>query len=197
MLESVDGKQLCLVDQYYNTNETGELMFSMSTAATNAGGWKASQMRKTILGSTDVENGDATPDATANPAANTLMAALPADLRAVLKPITKYTDNVGDSQEASAISPSIDYLPLMAEFEVFGAQNKANPNEQTHQAQYDYYKSGNSTKKFAHNNIQRAAGWWLRSPSSANNLFCAVLPTGSGMTANAYKSNGLPPVFLV
>ena len=197
MLEGMDGTQLCLLDQYYNTNETGDLIFSMNDMNANTGGWKASKMRKTILGSTDVENGDATPNAIANPAANTLMSALPADLRAVLKPIAKYTDNVGNSTDASAVTQTIDYLPLMAEFEVYGVQNKSNPNEQTHQAQYDYYKSGNSTKKFAHNNINRAAGWWLRSPSSTNNLFCAVLPTGNGMPSNSYKSNGLPPVFLV
>ena len=83
MLEGVDGKQLCLTDQYYNTNPSEVMAFSMNTTKTNAGGWKASKMRKTILGSTDVENGDATPDTVTNPATNTLMAALPADLLSV------------------------------------------------------------------------------------------------------------------
>ena len=146
MLESADGTQLCLVDQYYVTSTSEVMAFSMNTTKTNAGGWKASKMRKIILGSTDVEKGDATPNTIANPAANTLMAALPADLRAVLKPITKYTNNTGNSSAASAVSPTIDYLPIMAEFEVFGVQTNANPNEKTYQTQYESYKSGSTIK---------------------------------------------------
>lgn len=198
MLEGVDGKQLCLVDQYYNTL-TFELMgFSMNTTQTNAGGWKAAKMRKTILGSTDVENGDATPDTIANPAASSLMAALPADLRAVMKPITKYTNNVGNSQEASAILPAIDYLPLMAEFEVFGVQDKANSNEKTYQAQYDYYKSGKSKIKYKQDDDAIAAYWWLRSPDSgASHAFCYVNTDGTVYSQGAIYSRGVAPVFLV
>lgn len=199
LLEGVDGKQLCLVDQHYD-NYTSELMeFSMNIPSTNAGGWKSSKMRKTILGSTDVENGDATPDTIANPAANTLMAALPADLRAVLKPITKYTDNVGNkSTDASAASPTVDYLPLMAEFEVFGVQTYANPNEKTYQAEYEYYNSGNSKKKYKQKNVASAAYWWLRSPYSSNSVnFCAVGMSGTVSGRDPRLSYGLAPVFLV
>ena len=147
-------------------------------------------MRNTILGSTDV----------ANPAANTLMAALPADLRSVLKPITKYTDNVGHSSDASAISLTIDYLPLMAEYEVRGAQTNANNNEIRYQEQYEYYKSGNSTIKYKQNDVASAALWWLRSPKSSNSTdFCDVLINQSGMVFgnHATFSYGVAPVFLV
>ena len=196
MLESVDGKQLCLVDQHYRISTSEPMAFSMNATHTNAGGWKASKMRKTILGSTDVENGDATPDTVTNPAANTLMAALPADLRAVLKPITKYTDNVGNSEEASAILPAIDYLPLMAEFEVSGVRTDANPNEKTYQAQYEYYKSGNSPVKFKQNDAAVGASWWLRSPfSTLNYAFCVV--DIDGAFGEAVTSYGVAPVFLV
>lgn len=198
MIEGIDGKQLCLVDQYFDTKTSEVMAFSMNTTQTNAEGWKAAKMRKTILGSTDVENGDATPGTIANPAANTLMAALPADLRAVLKPITKYTNNVGNSGDASAVTPTIDYLPLMAEFEVFGVQTYANPNEKTYQAQYEYYKSGNSKKKYKQNNVASAADWWLRSPSSSYpSAFCPVYMDGTVDTAYANFSNGVAPVFLV
>ena len=199
MLEGIDGTQLCLVDQYYDTTTPEVMAFTMNTTQTNAGGWKASKMRKTILGSTDVENGDATPDTVTNPAANTLMAALPADLRAVLKPITKYTDNVGNSNEASAISPAIDYLPLMAEFEIFGVQTLANPNEKTYQAQYEYYKRGNSMTKYKQNDVASAAGWWLRSPYiSTSAYFCNVFSDREKAVGNyAYYSYGVAPAFLV
>ena len=198
MLESIDGKQVCLADQYYNT-ETSELMaFSMNTTLTTEGGWKAAKMRKKILGSTDVENGDATPDTIANPATNTLMAALPADLRAVLKPITKYTNNVGESSDASAVSPTIDYLPLLAEFEVSGVQTNANPNEQTYQAQYEYYQSGNSATKYRQNFFTVPGMWWLRSPNSSNyRQFCHVYLNGTGRPNHADYSYGVAPVFLV
>ena len=198
MLEGVDGKQLCLVDQYYNASTSGVMAFFMNTTETNAGGWKAAKMRKTILGSTDVENGDATPDTIANPATNTLMAALPADLRAVLKPVTKYTNNVGQSSAASAISATIDYLPLMAEFEVFGVQTYANPNEKTHQAQYEYYKSGDSKIKYKQNDVASAAFWWLRSPySSKDTHFCSVHINGTVNGSFGDSSRGLAPAFLV
>ena len=155
-------------------------------------------MRKTILGSTNVENGDATPDTIANPAANTLMAALPADLRAVLKPITKYTDNVGKSSAASAVSPSIDYLPLMAEFEVFGVQTRANPNEKTYQAQYEYYKGERSKIKYRQSDVASTAFWRLRSPDSiSSSSFCTV-GTGGGVDFfGGYSSLGVAPAFLV
>lgn len=198
MLEGADGKQLCLVDQYYGTNTSELMALSMNTTGTNAEGWKASKMRKTILGSTDVENGDATPDTIANPAANTLMAALPADLRAVLKPITKYTNNVGNSNAASAILPAIDYLPLMAEFEVFGVEKYANTNEQTYQAQYEYYKSGNSKIKYKQNDVASAADWWLRSPDYGSSYgFCLAFSDESVGAINASRSYGLAPAFLV
>ena len=199
MLEGMDGKQLCLVDQYFNTSPSEVMAFTMNETDTNTGGWKAAKMRKTILGSTDVENGDATPDAIANPAANTLMAALPADLRAVLKPLTKYTNNVGRSPEASAITPTIDYLPLMAEFEVFGVQTNANPNETTYQAQYEYYKSENSKIKYKQNDVASTANWWLRSPLAGGfgGGFCIVDIDGMDYFMMPHKSYGVAPAFLV
>lgn len=197
VLEGIDGKQLCLVDQYYGT-KTSELMaFSMNTTATNVGGWKASKMRKTILGSTDVENGDATPAAITNPAANTLMAALPADLRAVLKPITKYTDNVGNSGDASNISPSIDYLPLMTSFEGVGIAPGINQNEFDYQTKYEFYALMRKNVRYKHD-ADAAAGYWFRSPSSKNSTaFCSVRTDGAGFDASATNSMGLAPVFLV
>ena len=198
MLEGIDGKQLCLVDQYYGTITPEVMAFSMNTISENGGGWKAAKMRKTILGSTDVENGNATPNTITNPAANTLMAALPADLRAVMKPITKYTNNVGEYSDASAVSPAIDYLPLMAEFEVSGASQYANPNEKTYQAQYEYYKSGNSKIKYKQNDVASAAAWWLRSPYSTNpGSFCFVITDETVSNGDANGSIGVAPVFLV
>lgn len=202
LFADANGRQLALVDQYYDRSSVeSALSFAMnpgtSSTATNGGGWKKAKIRKNILGSTDVENGDATPATITSPGANTLMAALPANLRAVLKPITKYTDNVGNkSTSASAITATIDYLPLMAEFEVFSSRQKANENEKTYQAQYQYYKNGNSRIKYKHSDVSTGSYWWLRSPSSNGTAtFCCVIDSGSELGFYSGVSYGVSPVF--
>lgn len=191
-------KQLCLVDGSYNTSPSSATAFTMNTSDTNSGGWKNCHMRKTILGSTDVANGDATSAAITNPASGTLMAALPSDLRAVLKPITKYTNNVGQSLAASAITPTVDYLPLLSEYEVFKTTTRANTNEATYQAQYQYYANGKSKVKYQHNAVSNTAYWWLRSPNASDsNYFCFVYAGGTINSSYANGSYGVAPAFLV
>ena len=199
MLEGLDGKQFCLVDGSYGVTANSATAFTMNTSDTNSGGWKNCHMRKTILGSTDVANGDATSAAITNPASGTLMAVLPSDLRTVLKPITKYTNNVGQSSAASAITPTVDYLPLLSEYEVFKTTTRANTNEATYQAQYQYYANGKSKVKYRHNSVSNTAYWWLRSPyASASSNFCSVYTDGTiGSSGSAYRSYGVAPAFLI
>lgn len=201
LFANAQGKQLALVDQYYGASTSVITSFTMNPSVTSdittAGGWNKAKIRKNILGSTDIENGNATPATITSPGTNTLMAALPAELRALLKPITKYTDNVGNaSTSESAIKASIDYLPLMAEFEVFGTRKYANENEKTYQAQYQYYKDGNSKIKYKHSDVSTAAVWWLRSPSAGGaSNFCHVGTSGGAGGNFCGISYGLSPVF--
>ena len=197
LFANAQGKQLALIDQDFGEYVSAMTSFTINSTATNGGGWKKAKIRKNILGSTDVENGDATPATITNPGTNTLMAALPADLRSVLKPITKYTDNVGNSSYTSAITATIDYLPLMAEFEVFDTRTYANVNEKTYQAQYQYYKNGNSKKKYKHSNVSSSCNWWLRSPVSDNSTnFCTVIYNGDSVVRySSDVSFGIAPVF--
>ena len=198
MLEGADGKPLCLVDGSYSASNSSATTFTMNTSNTNNGGWKNCHMRKTILGSTDVANGDATSAAITNPASGTFMAALPSDLRAVLKPITKYTNNVGQSSAASAITPTVDYIPLLSEYEVFKTTTRANTNEAVYQAQYQYYANGKSKVKYQHNSVSNTARWWLRSPrASSSKTFCFVYTDGTINFNDANISYGVAPVFLV
>ena len=189
LMESADAtaKQLCLY------------LFAMNAGDTNSGGWKSCNMRKTFLGSTDTENGDATPVTTTGSVANTLMAALPADLRAVLKPITKYADNVGNNSiAASVITSTVDYLPSKSEFEVFGLITYANKDEEAYRVQYQYYKDGKSKIRYQHNNVTSAGHWWMRSPRAANTTrFCNVYETGVADTTDANLKIGVAPVFLI
>lgn len=142
---------------------------------------------------------DATSTCATSPVANTLMAALPSALRAVMKPMTIYTDNTaGGSDTASYVTKSVDYLPLLAEFEIFGSRSYANSAEKNYQEQYDYYKAGNSKIKYRHNSTSSTADWWERSPYYDNSSpFCAVGADGDANTIYARYSSGLAPAFRV
>lgn len=142
---------------------------------------------------------DATSTCATSPVANTLMAALPSALRAVMKPMTIYTDNTaGGSDTASYVTKSVDYLPLLAEFEIFGSRSYANSAEKNYQKQYDYYKAGNSKIKYRHNSTSSTAFWWERSPyCNGSTGFCYVVTNGCASISNAWSSFGLAPAFRV
>lgn len=189
------GTQICFVDGSYNNYNANQGSFTMNPAAnyqnsTNVGGWNASHMRKTLLGS------DKSPT---SPTANTFLAALPSDLRAVMKSCTKYSDNTGGgSDTASYVTVTTDYLWLLAEFEVQGARTYANSAEQNYQKQYDYYKSGNSKIFYRHNSVSSTAYWWLRSVRAGNSYyFCSVNTDGSASGNISGISLGVSPGFCV
>ena len=110
----ISNKLVGLCDGSYGSSVSGSGYFSMNTYRSNFGGWKSCYMRNTLLGN------DTTPS---SPTANSMLAALPPDLRAVMKPVTKYTDNTGagESDNASYVTATTDYLFLLAEFEYHGA----------------------------------------------------------------------------
>lgn len=215
-----NGKDIALCDSYYNQYQKydGTKYFQMnhwgtsSNYNTNYGGWAACDMRYDILGSTDVApsgygsqkatnatGNDPTDTCATNPKSNTLMSCFPAALRAVMKPITKWTDGVGNSSNAAAnLRETKDYLPLLAEFEVHGVRTYANEYEQTKQKQYDYYKNGNPKIKYNHSATTTAVYWWVRSARcDYATSFCCVYTGGSADTNRASYSHGLAPAFRV
>ena len=209
------GTDVCLVDGSYNSYKTdGSKIFNMNHWGNyNYGGWKACDLRYDILGSTNkapVNYGkaratsdtgyDAPTNTATSPVANTLMAALPADLRAVMKPITKYTDNKGNSSDVAAnVTSSLDYLPLLAEQEIFGGNRTySNQYEKNSQVQYAYYSAGNSKVKYRHSATGSTAYWWERSPYyGSGNSFCFVYANGNATYNYARYSYGLAPAFMV
>lgn len=175
-------------------------IFEMNTSNTNSGGWKNSNMRYAVLGSTNTQNGDATATTATSPVANSLMSCLPADLRSVMRPMCIYTDNIGGgSDTASYVTTTIDFLPLLAEFEIHGARRYANSAERNNQTQYAYFNNGNSKAKHSHADLSSTdTMWWSRSPASSNNIFfCAVNTDGSAYNWHAFNSNGVAPMFKV
>ena len=187
----INGTLVGLVDGNYGNSTSTTGAFTMNTSYTNSGGWNNSHMRKTVLGSNSTS--------ATSPAANTLLAALPADLRAVMKPATKYSDNTGGgSDTASYVTSTTDLLPLLSEFEYHGARSYANSAEKNYQAQYDYYRAGNSKVHYRHNATGTAANAWCRSVhSSTSDGFCRVHTDGSAYNYYADYSWALAPCFFV
>ena len=195
------GTDICLVDSHYNDYSTGgQKWFNMNHSSnTNSGGWKGCDLRYDVLGSTNSNNNDAGTTTATSPVSGTLMAALPSDLRAVMKPMNIYTDNTGGgSNTASYVTKSVDYLPLLAEYEIFGTRSYANSAEQNYQAQYQYYKNGNSKVKYRHSSTSSTANWWERSPGyDTGAAFCSVNTNGNASGSGAGNSYGLAPAFRV
>lgn len=177
-----------LCDSQYNNTTSSSGYFNWNTSNTNSGGWNACYKRKTLYGN------DGTPT---SPVANSLMAALPSELLAVMQPVTKYTDNTGNSSNTSgAVTATTDYLFDLSEFEVFGSRTYANQYEQNSQAQYDYYKAGNSRVAYNHTAVTTAVWWGLRSPFyNSYNSFVVVWTDGNFNYTIAYYSGGLRPGF--
>ena len=177
------GTDICFTDSKYNNTGGG---FRMNTTNTNSGGWASSNMRTEICGTS------------LSSYSGTFIAVLPAALRAVLKPVTKYTDNTGNSSEASAVTATTDYIFLLSEYEVFGAISYGNTNEKSKQAQYAYYSAGNRKIKYQHGSTSTAAYWWLRSPrSNISEYFVYVNAGGKVDRYDAYRSYGFAPGFCV
>lgn len=187
--KTTSGTDIAFCDSNYNMADSSQ-GFRMNLSNSNSGGWNGSYGRKTLLGNSGTPN---------SPPANSFMAALPADLRAVMKPVTKYTDNSGGGSNTSgSVTATTDYLFFLAEFEVQGTCSSANQYEQNYQAQYDYYKAGNSKVKYRHDATGTAVYHWCRSPYCNNShFFCYVRPNGSADNSNAYTSFGLAPGFCV
>ncbi len=174
-----------------NYNQTGSTPgFRMNLSNTNVGGWNGSYGRKTLLGNIGTPT---------SPPEGSFMSALPADLRAVMKSVTKYTDNTGNASNApNAVTPTTDYLFFLSEFEVQGVRSYANQYEQNYQAQYDYYKAGNSKVKYRHDATGTAVWHWCRSAGYGNSFyFCIVSTSGAAAGNYAHYSGGLAPGFCV
>ena len=181
------GKDVCLCDSSYNSAVSTTDYFSMNRSRNNSGGWKSSQMRTNICGtSLSIYSG-------------TIIAVIPAALRAVLKSVTKYTDNTGGgSTAASAVTATTDYFFLLSEYEVFGGISYANGNESSKQAQYAYYSAGNSKIKYRYDKTSTTAYWWLRSTVAGySDRFVDVNRDGGVSVYYADYSYGFAPGFCV
>ena len=185
------GTDVCFCDNQYGPDSgwpfAGAGYFVINASETNSGGWKSSQMRTNICGTS------------LSSYSGTIIAVIPAALRAVLKSVTKYTDNTGNrSTAASNVTATTDYFFLLSEFEVFGRISYGNTNEKNKQAQYAYYSAGNSKVKYKHNGTSTEAFWWLRSPhAKSSSSFVYVNTDETVYHYDVYYSLGFAPGFCV
>lgn len=208
------GKDVALGDGMAgDTDTSGSKYFNMNHRGNyNYGGWKGCDLRYDVLGSTNTAPSgygstpttsrvgyDAGTTTATSPVSNTLMSCLPSDLRDVMQPMTVYTDNKGNSSNTSAnVTASIDYLPLLAEYEVHGSRSYANQYEQNNQSQYAYYSAGNSKVKYSHSSTTYAVDWWERSPSyNSSSYFCYTSYAGNRSNTTAHYIQYVSPMFLV
>ena len=179
------GTDICFIDGSYNSTGSSAA-FRMNLTGTNDGGWEDSYMRNNICG-TDKAN-----------TSGNVLGIIPSDLLRVLKPVTKYSNNVGRSSAESAVTATTDYFFLLAEYEVFGNITYSNTYEANYQQQYAYYSAGNSKVKYRHNSTGSSAHWWLRSPRAGrSDFFVIVYADGTVFYVNAYISLGFAPGFCV
>lgn len=156
---------------------TSGTRFCMNDTNINVGGWNGSLMRTTTI-----------PE---------FISCLPSDLQNALKAVNKYTDNTGNaSVQASDVTATQDKVFLLAEYEIFGVWSLANQYEQNSQAQYDYYKNGNSTIMYNDQKTDRVVEWYTRSAYYGDSSrFCSSI--NDHIEVRSTNSLGFAPAFVV
>lgn len=180
------GTDIALCDDRYGETSSATGYFSINSSNSNNGGWETSQMRTKVLGqSLSNYNG-------------TLLGAIPSDLRAVLKRMTKYTNNDGGTNDASAVTATTEYFTLLSEFEITGTCTNSNATEKNYQQQYAYYEAGNSKVKYDHRNNTNAVFHWTRSSrNSGSTGFVRINTSGVASYTGCSTSYGIAPIFSV
>lgn len=150
----------------------------MHPLETNAVGWVNTRMRNETLPQ--------------------LKALFPTDLQSVIKPVTKYTYNITDT-DAGIVATQED-LFFLSEYETFGTIKYANSAEQSYQVQYPYFAQTGARTKLQHNNRSRRAIWWLRSQDNVNpQQFMQVGATSAAAVARRPQTEvyAIAPAFCV
>ena len=179
---NTNGIKTAFCDSNYGSSSSSA-SFHMNQTNINSGGWNSSYIRSTIC--------------------SAFLSALPNTWQNVIAFATKYTDNTGGgSDTASYVTNTSDKIWLLAEYEVQGAKTYANSAEQNNQAQYDYYKNGNTKVFYKHDSLNTACVWWLRSPNCKHSQrFCLVQSSGnaggSSTSSSARYSQGFAPGFKI
>ena len=177
--KDASGNDIAFVDSQYAGNAFDAAEFYMHDTTLGDMGWKDCHIRKTIC-----------------PA---FFTAFPLEWQKVITDCTKYSDNVGGKHDdVASITSTQDKIWLLSEFEIFGKCIYSNNAEQNYQKQYDYYKNGNSQKKYKHNSSnETACNWWTRSVYYGARHFCSVRTDGSATSSSRNQTCGIAPAFII
>jgi hypothetical protein len=149
----------------------------MNASDTNAGGYKASEMRRYVTGAF---------------LRGLAAAGVP---EGVLYAPTRYIANGGD--RATAADALADRLWLPTERELFGENWASNETWETaaNQARLEYYKGDTQRKKY---NVDNDSRWWEASPYSGSAAsFCHAGSYGNAGNHDASAVGGCAPAFCV
>lgn len=159
----------------------------MNQTDTNAGGWEASQMRAYL-------NGDG-------------MALLPEDLKKVVAPVDKLTNNVGETQDVSAVTTTSDSLWLLSAAELCGSIDwysdpsynaVLNAEGFEYQLFRDTAVDSSNANDILVKNYQNSPGyWWERSPLPDYSVYFQYVGSDGNPYINVYAggSHGVVPGF--
>lgn len=181
------GTDICFVDsKYLGSGRSGFCMNPGQFGDDNSGGWKDSRMRKETCGTSKISTSGA------------ISGAVTGELLNVIKSVKKYTNNMGgyNSGEA-AVTETNDYFFLLSECELMGNTKYANSYEADYQRQYAYYSSGNSKRKYRHDETGSAAYWWLRSPQVNSSYDFVYFSSSATSHMSSLTSLGFSPCFCV
>lgn len=165
--DSETGHETFFRGQSYNTIQSSLRNFKMHFTDTGyVEGWRGSEMRFDILGSTRVGSSrlETPSDTATNPIPNSFMSKLDENVRKYMKPITIYTTNDAPVTNDYEVNATIDYLPLLSEIEVFGECTYSNPDESQYQVHYSEYFNNHNALKYQFQNPNELGMYFLRSP---------------------------------
>lgn len=122
----------------------------------------------------------------------------PSNFLEVITPCLKWTDNMGGGVNNSHfVTPTLDYVIIPSEYEVFGTSSYANSEESKHQERYAYFAEGGAVKRERTDNTS-SNGWALRSVNSSSSTQVAAVGSNGALTSVPINSIlDITPIFTV
>lgn len=113
--------------------------------------------------------------------------AMSAEDRAIF---TQFKTVTANPYNGTVLETSLDYLALLAEKEIFGAETYSNLTEANALTQIDYYKTAESHTKTAGGNL---CYWWQRSPTKDYDSAFCLSNIGNASFNPAGSKQGISP----
>lgn len=136
-------------------------------------------------------------------AAYEIPSCLPSDLRAVMRKFVKKYVRISDfTSSPNTVYSATNWMHIPNTTEIAGYQSSENfqpiSGEYNNSKQYQYYKSGNTIKRYKHNSTGTSAKYWLRTQSKRDPSYHVYIKNGRlTSTAFPYFVFGICAIFCV